>query len=312
MKTLLLDGDNCAWRCLKVLPELTANREPIQVLYGVLRLMRGLLIQFEPEAVLVFWDYGRSKFRKKLYPEYKAHRDHESTSESRKEFRSLTKQKITTQAVLKKLNIPSVGYPNTEADDLLGLAASTFPGEKVIVTSDQDILQLVSPEVSVWSPIKSCLYTNANFRTLTGLSPQQWLEYRALVGDKSDNIDGAAKGFGEVTAKELLLRYRNISTLFSPSVEKSVAKRGNRYALLYEDGARERVYRNLTLMDLGILAGTSEGKELQDLLRHRLASRTAIDAAEVRHFFKENAFDSLLAQFATWLLPFQKLDQGGM
>lgn len=299
------------WRLMKVLPDLTANGEPVQVLYGTLRLIRSLLIQFQPDTVLVCWDYGRSKFRKKMYPEYKANRDHESTPELRKEFKSLGKQKIVAQTVLKMLNIPSVGYPNTEADDLLGLAVHTLPGEKVIVTSDQDILQLVGPEVSVWSPIKSTLYTEENFRKLTELSPRQWLEYRALVGDKSDNIEGAARGFGEATAKELLLRYRDIKTLFSSAVEKSVSKKGNRYALLYEEGARERVYRNLILMDLGILAQQPEGKELQDLLRHRMASRTAIDSAEVRKFFKKNGFDSLLAQFASWLLPFQELDHFG-
>lgn len=308
MKILLIDGENTCWRLMKVLPGLTANGQPVQVLYGVLRLIRSLLIQFEPNAVLVCWDYGRSKFRQKLYPEYKATRDHESTPELKQEFKSLTKQKVLIQAVLRMLNIPSAGYPHTEADDLLGLAANTLPGEKIIVTSDQDVLQLVGPEVSVWSPIKSQLYTNENFRSLTNLSPQQWLEYRALVGDKSDNIDGAAKGFGETTAKELLLRYQNIKTLFSPSVEKSVSRKGNRYALLYEEGARERVYRNLTLMDLGIVAEQPEGKELTTLLRHRLSSRTAIDISEVREFFRKNEFTSLRTQFATWILPFQNLD----
>ena len=144
MKILLCDGDNACWRLMKVLPELTTQGQSVQVLYGMLRLLRGLLVQFEPNVVLVCWDRGRSKFRKQLYPEYKQNRDHESTHELRKELRSMTKQKVLAQATLKMLNISSVSYPATEADDLLGVASQILPGEKIVVTSDQDILQLVS------------------------------------------------------------------------------------------------------------------------------------------------------------------------
>ena len=84
MKTLVVDGNNAAHRLGATLPELTANGKPVQVVYGFLKLIRSAIVQFEPDVSVVCWDNGRSAYRKKLYPDYKANRKHDSNSEKEK------------------------------------------------------------------------------------------------------------------------------------------------------------------------------------------------------------------------------------
>ena len=319
MKTLVFDGHNALWRLQMRLPELTANGKPVQVVYGFLRLLRSALSQFEPNVALVCWDSGRSKYRKKLFPEYKANRDEHHKDD--RTFAQANMQLETIKGLLKYLNVAQLTYPDTEADDLIGIACYDLEGEKTIISSDKDMLHLVSEEVSVWSPIKTQLYTHKNFKDLTkvmegpnkifsGLSPKQWLEFRALTGDPSDNIPGVAPGLGEQTARELIDRFGSIDNLYSSSVEKKVHKMGNRYALLYSEGAKERVYRNLLLMDLSLPLHREDYLQIAKVLQSNFQKRKKVDRRFLRDYFNEQKFESLLKDLATWILPFEDLDIG--
>jgi len=304
MKTVILDGNNALWRLMARLPELKANGKPIQVVYGFLRLLRSCLNDFSPDVALVCWDTGHSRYRLELYPEYKADRKKKDP----KVFEQANSQLKMVKDILKYLNVSQLEYPQTEADDLIGIACAHLSGKKIIISSDRDMLHLVSDDVSVWSPIKTLLYTKENFRKEVGMSPKQWLELRAITGDSGDNISGAVKGLGEETARELIVRFKDIETLFSHAVEKKVAKMGNRYALLYSEGARERVFRNLLLMDLTLPADRPDYSEILKALRKDLEARKNVDKLFIRQYFKEQQFDSLLKDLHTWLLPFEDLD----
>jgi 5'-3' exonuclease len=304
MRTLILDGNNAAHRLFHKLPVLTAGNTPIQVVYGMLKLLRSSITQFEPDAVLVCWDNGRSAYRKKLYPAYKAQRQHDKDDK----YKSILSQIKILQDTLRLLNIACVDFPHTEADDLIGIATQCLKGEKIIITSDQDALHLVTKGISVWSPIKMQLYDENNFRKILDLSPQQWLELRALTGDSSDNIEGVANGFGIITAKELLLKYGSLENLFSSSVEKRVIQKGKRYALLYSEGAKERAYRNLMLMDLRICCSRPEGQELAKLISKHVAERNRMNKLEVLRYFRKQKFQTFIEQFSIWITPFAELD----
>lgn len=327
MKTLLIDGNNNAWRLQKRLPTLTVSGvisnihrlppegkssfTPIQIIYGFLRLIRGSLQQFQPDVAIVCWDNGRSSYRQKLFPGYKANRDHNSTREKEREYKSVIAQIETLKGLLELLNIGSVSYPETEADDIIGISSQCLKGEKVIISSDQDMLHLVNKSVSVWSPFKTTLYTDSNFRKLLGLSPDQWLEMRALTGDKSDNIPGVSKGFGVQTAQELIVKYGSIAKLYESSVEKRVSKQGNRYALLYAEGAKELAYRNCMIMDLRVCSLRKEGAELAKQALKSVQNRHRIDKQQVKSYFEAQRFESLLKDFSKFLLPFECLDTEG-
>jgi DNA polymerase I len=316
MKTLIIDGNNQAWRLQLKMPTLTADGEEVQALYGFMRLLRSVLTQFEPNVVLVCWDSGQSKHRLKLFKDYKGNRDRNSP-DSQKKINAFKDQVHLIKDVLKKLNVAQMSYPDTEADDLIGIAAGGLSGEKIIVSSDRDMLHLVSNKISVWSPIKGTHYTHRNFAEMIkrdnkfeeGLTPQQWLEMRALTGDPGDNIPGVARGFGEVTASSLIQKYGSLEKLFTPSVEKAVSKMGNRYALLYSaEDSREVAYRNLMLMDLRLCINMEDGQKIWKLIERSVAGRQQIQKQAVRNYFIEKRFVSLLKDLPSWISPFEDLD----
>jgi len=263
--------------------------------------------QFDPSAVIVCWDSGRSEFRQRTFTDYKGNRRH---SWDDPEFVSVMIQIKEIRGVLDHLNVVQVDNPLTEADDIIGLICNEIKGEKIVASSDQDMLQLVSGDTSVWSPIKLTLYTERNFKKeVDGLSPRQYLEMRALTGDRSDNIPGVARGFGETTACEVLKKYNSIEKLYSSTVEKKLVNKGNRYALLYEEGARDRAYRNLLIMDLSICGHHIKGRDQLILrIKQSLANRRKIDKNLVMKLLEEKDFKSMLKEFAVWIDPFENLD----
>lgn len=312
-KFLLIDGNNSCWRLIKRLPVLTADNKPIQVVYGFLRLLKSSIEQFEPNVAVVCWDSGRSEYRKKLWPGYKSGRDHSSDLQKEREFKSFLAQVEAIKSLLKHLNVAQLEFKGTEADDLIAILCAKLEGRKIIVSTDNDMLQLVSEQVQVWSPQKKQFFWHKNFKRLTGLTPEQYLQCKALIGDGSDSIPGVARGFGHKTAEQLLKQYGSLENLFTPTVEKKVYKMGNRAALLYSSpNAREIAYRNLLLMDLG-LAGTfqgafTDGKEIMVVAEGALGNRQQVNRAAVKQYFNEQQFKSLLAEFGRWITAFETLD----
>lgn len=311
MKTLIIDGHNLCWRIAKRLPVLTANGKAVQVVYGALNAIHGMLAQFQPDVCTVCWDTGHSAYRKKVFPDYKANRHKQHTKEEEKQFQSTITQIQECQRVLRMLNLSQLYYPETEADDLIAMVCQekSLNGQRIVVSSDGDMFQLVQENTSVWSPIKTELYTHGNFRQKVGLTPRQFLQLRAATGDGSDNIPGIAKGLGEITIRELLASYKDMEELFTPEVEKKVYKRGNRYRLLYGEGVRQAYYRNLMLMDLSVSSyNHPEEKKVRRAVFDAVRQRGKIDKAELKEYFISKSFQSLLKDFAKWVTPFEELE----
>lgn len=303
MKTIIIDANNAIWRVALKVPNLSYKGQSTQVVFGFLRLLKNLMDQFEPDVVICCWDWNYSKTRKKIYPEYKANRDH-----STKEHSRVIDQIKIVQKILPFLNVVQLESPDVEADDLISIVCCEIEERKIVISSDRDMLQLVNEETSVWSPIKMIHYTHSNFHKLVGMTPRQWVEFRALTGDKGDNIPGVVKGFGEHSARELIIKYGNLERIFTSKVLKVLMNKGCRYALLCEDGTKENAYRNLKLIDLIEARKWEEHKKIPSLLEERLEARKGINRLEVRKQFSNYKFESLLNSFAGWIKPFENLD----
>jgi DNA polymerase-1 len=305
---LIFDGHNAAWRVFHAVPELTVKDQPIQVVFGVLKLIRTALEKFEPETALVCWDSGRPILRRSIYDRYKADREYRRNSEEgrREAADSIERQLILVKSVLKKMAVCQFEIPNVEADDLMAMACATLDGQKTIVSSDRDMLQLVSPDVSVWSPKKLQLYTGKNFAGLfEGLTPRQYLETRVITGDKTDGIPGIARGLGEVTAFEVIKRYGSIGKIYhSKSIRKKLESKGNRYQLFFAEGAEEAIVRNMKLTDLSLV----KSETATNLLRTEMKKPRKVDKVYVKKYFLRRKFYTLLQDFASWIEPFQDLE----
>jgi DNA polymerase-1 len=218
-KMYLLDGHALAYRAYFALTSagsntsrwVTSRGEPTAGTYGFTSILLSLLEKDRPEYLAVAFDTGRT-FRDDLFPEYKATRA--------KMPEDLRPQIDRIREVVRAFRIPILEAEGFEADDVLGTLArqaAAAGDEALIISGDRDLLQLVNPRVTVRLSGKSLSeavdYTPARFAEQWGFPPQTLIDYKAMVGDKSDNVPGVS-GIGEKTATELLQKYGSLDSIF--------------------------------------------------------------------------------------------------
>ncbi len=213
-KLVLIDGHALAYRAYHALPDdLTTSRgELTNAVYGFTSMLLNVLRDEEPTHIAVTFDKGPT-FRHEIYTEYKAHR-----AKMPDEMRS---QMDRVRDVVQTLDIPIYEEEGYEADDLLGTLARQAEERGVdtlIVTGDMDLLQLVDEHVQVltsrWRFSDTVIYDVDGVEDrYDGLSPDQLVNYKALIGDKSDNIPGVY-GVGEKTATKLIKKYGSLDNIY--------------------------------------------------------------------------------------------------
>ena len=224
-KLVLLDGHALAYRAFYALPLeafATQSGEPTNATYGFAATLLGILQQHQPDYVAVSFDAGMSG-RDELYPEYKGHRERMPDE--------LRMQMDRIRQTVEVFGFPVFEVPGAEADDVLGTLAeqaSEMGVETLIVTGDRDLLQLVTPAVNVFLSGRRLsegkVYDEQSVQErYGGLSPEQLRDYKALVGDKSDNIPGV-RGIGDKTATRLLTEYGSLQSVFDHLEEVEPAR----------------------------------------------------------------------------------------
>jgi len=217
-KLMLIDGHALAYRAFFALPVdgfSTSRGELTNAVYGFTMMLLHSLQVEKPDYIAVTFDAPEATFRHEEFEEYKAHRP-----PMREEMRS---QMDRIREVVRVLNIPIFELAGYEADDLIGSLARQAGGmevETVIVTGDNDTLQLVSPLVEVITPggysqrfSDAKVYDEQAVREKYGIEPDLLADYKGLVGDKSDNIPGVA-GVGDKTARQLIGRYGTVEKIY--------------------------------------------------------------------------------------------------
>ncbi len=213
-KIVLIDGHSLAYRAFHALPASlqTAQGELTNATYGFTSMLLTVLEEQHPTHIIVTFDKGPS-FRARLYEEYKAHRE-KMPEELRNQFRRI-------RALVAALDIPIVELEDYEADDLLGTLSRQAEEEGLdvlIVTGDRDALQLVDERVTVLTSGRrfsdTRYYTPEKVRERYELSPEQLIDLKALMGDRSDNIPGV-KGVGEKGAIGMLKEYGDLDAIYA-------------------------------------------------------------------------------------------------
>ncbi|HSV74311.1 MAG TPA: DNA polymerase I [Chthonomonadales bacterium] len=211
----------------------TSDGRPTGAVRGFANMLLTLLEQERPEAIAVAWDAPGPTFRDALFPEYKAHRP-EIAEDLRAQFRG-------ARDLVSAFGIPSAEAPGYEADDLIGalsVSGSAAGYDVVIVTGDSDQLQLVRDGVIVrmtrTGVTEMDAFDAARVREKYGVPPERMADYKALVGDTSDNIPGVP-GVGKVTAVRLLGQYGSLEEVLSQAEslpERTATDRKVRQALI--------------------------------------------------------------------------------
>lgn len=213
-KLVLIDGHALAYRAYYALPDdlKTSRGELTNAVYGFTSMLLNVLRDESPTHIAVTFDKGPT-FRHDIYPEYKAHR-----TKMPDEMRS---QMDRVREVVQTLDMPIFEKEGYEADDLLGTLARKAEEQGIdtlIVTGDMDLLQLVDEHIQVltsrWRFSDTVIYNIERVKErYDGLSPDQLLDYKALIGDKSDNIPGVY-GVGEKTATKLIKKYGSLEQIY--------------------------------------------------------------------------------------------------
>ena len=228
---MILDGNSVLHRAYYALPD-WRNRsgEATAGVYGFLSMMLKAIEDLRPTHLAVVFDHPSPTFRHTMYVGYQTNREKERQV-SEDIWGQIEKLKI----VLEKMGIPVYQVAGFEADDVIGTIStqrSAHSAQVIIITGDRDLMQLVNKKINLYMPIKglsdTVIVDEDKVMERMGVHPKQIIDYKALVGDSSDNYPGVA-GIGPKTATVLLAEYGTF--------ENVVKKSGNAKVIAgYEGG----------------------------------------------------------------------------
>lgn len=221
----LIDGSGYIFRAYHGLPPLTRASDglPVGAVSGFCNMLWKLIKELRgpdaPTHLAVIFDASGKTFRNDLYPEYKAHRPPAPED--------LVPQFPLVRDATRAFGVPCVEMQGFEADDLIATYARMMAeagGEVVIISSDKDLMQLVTDQVSLQDPVKGTKISYAEVEAKFGVTPDKVVEVQALIGDPTDNVPGAP-GIGVKTAAQLMAEYGDLDTLLERAGEIKQPKR---------------------------------------------------------------------------------------
>ena len=224
----LIDGSGYIFRAYYALPPLSRKSDGLptgavsgfcSMLFKLLEDARADKSKQKPTHFAVIFDSARKNFRNEIFKDYKANRS-EAPEDLAPQFEYIRKS-------VKAFNLPSIELQNYEADDLIATYVKQILklGAKVtVISSDKDLMQLVSKEVRLYDPMKNKLIGEKEVLDKFGVKPNQVIDVQSLAGDSSDNIPGVP-GIGIKTAAELINKYKNLDKLLERADEIKQNKR---------------------------------------------------------------------------------------
>ena len=299
-KLVIFDGHALVHRGFHAIPHLTTkDGTPTNAVYGFTMMMLLALRELKPDYAIVAWDAPGKTFRHDQYSDYKATR--------KKAPDELYAQMPLTKELVAAFNIPLIEAPGYEADDIIGTLAKSYQDslDVVVVTGDMDELQLVSENVAVYTMRKgfsdTFIYDEKAVYDKYGVTPEEFIVYKALKGDTSDNIPGVT-GIGDKGATDLVSEYKTLDKIYEnielikPALAKKLA------------AGKESAYLSLDLST--IKRDVEFDFKLADSALHDYDKKKVFD------LFHKLEFKSLLSKLPTQSLsedaPPQDAQQGGV
>jgi len=242
----LVDGSSYIFRAYHALPPLTRKSDGLQVnaVLGFCNMLWKLLREMpednRPTHLAIIFDKSEITFRNKLYPDYKAHRPPAPDD--------LIPQFKFIRDAVRAFDLPCLEQNGFEADDLIATYAriATERGATTtIVSSDKDLMQLVTDRVVMYDTMKDRRIGIPEVIEKFGVPPEKVVEVQALAGDSTDNVPGVP-GIGIKTAAQLIVEYGDLEQLLFRAPE---IKQPKRREALIENAEKARISRQLVLLD---------------------------------------------------------------
>ena len=205
----LVDGHSYIHRAYHAIRNLSNSKGfPTNVIFGFTKMLLKLLADKKPKHIVIAFDVKGPTFRHGIYEDYKANRPPMPDD--------MSIQIPFTKEIIKNLNIKTIEKEGYEADDVIGTLARLCEdkGFKVIiVSSDKDFRQIISPNISMWDSMNDRITDYASLKETYGFEPEKFIDVMGLSGDVSDNIPGVP-GIGEKTAVNLIREFGSFENVF--------------------------------------------------------------------------------------------------
>ena len=247
-KLLLIDGNSIVNRAFYGVPDLTsATGLHTNAIYGFLSILFRFLEEEKPDYLMVAFDMHAPTFRHQIYKEYKGTR-HGMPDELREQIPVL-------KDILKAMNVFMQELAGLEADDILGTWAKKAEKSGIsvsLVSGDRDLLQIATDEIKIRIPktVKGITtvedFYAKDLMEIEGITPEQVIEMKALMGDTADNIPGVPK-VGKVTAKKLIEEYHTMENVYAHLNE---IKKPALYKNLYENEELAKLSKVLATIEV--------------------------------------------------------------
>src|SRR5208282_3233967 len=291
----LVDGSSYIFRAYHALPPINRKSDGLQLnaVFGfcnmLWKLLRDMKADEKPTHLAVVFDLSERTFRTEMYPDYKAHRP-DPPDDLRPQF-GLIREAVHA------FDLPCLEQKGFEADDLIATyvrQACEAGATATIVSSDKDLMQLVSDRVIMFDTMKDKKIGRAEVVEKFGVPPEKVIEVQSLIGDSTDNVPGVP-GIGVKTAAQLIGEYGDLETLLRRATE---IKQEKRRQSLIENADKARLSKKLVTLDTHVkldvpiddlavhepdhkrLVAFLKAMEFSSLTR-RVAEFSSIDVAEI-------------------------------
>ena len=286
----LIDGSGFIFRAYHALPPMTRpDGTPVNAVYGYTSMLMRLIEDTEADHLAVVFDTARKTFRNDIYPEYKANRPPVDEE--------LVPQFELVREATRAMGLACVEMAGFEADDLIATYAAqaeALGADVTIVSSDKDLMQLVSERVTMYDAMKNRPIGAAEVMEKFGVGPDRVIDVQALAGDSSDNVPGV-QGIGVKTAALLVNEYGDLDGVLANAGE---IKQPKRRQMLTEQADQARVSRDLVTL----LRDAPVETELNSF------ARRPPDGAALLAFLDAQGFKSLSAKMESRLGPMPASD----
>ena len=278
-RVVLVDGSGFIFRAFHALPPMTSkDGTPVNAVYGFCNMLMKLREDMAGDELAVIFDTSSVTFRNDIYDRYKAHRPDPPEE--------LIPQFALIRDAVRAFNLPCQEMQGFEADDLIATYARQAESqgrEVIIVSSDKDLMQLVSDKISLFDAMKNRRLGQEAVIEKFGVAPDKVIDVQALAGDSVDNVPGVP-GIGIKTAAQLIDTYGNLETLLDRAGEIRQPKR------------RENLIENkdLALISKKLVTLRTDVPVTLDDLAH-----IEPDAETLLAFFETHGFKSLISKVKT-------------
>lgn len=303
-KVLIIDGTNTYFRTFSASPALNDNGDHVGGFYGFINILKNIIKSVNPTRVIIVFDgKGGSQKRKKAYSNYKQGRAIKSKlnrvldMDINDEQRLLKTQFIKLLEYLEYLPVVVMSYDNVEADDVIAYITTNCIKDNVIIYSnDKDYFQLINDRVSVYFPAKNKLYTKTDIKNEYNILPENFIWYKVILGDKSDNIKGI-HGIGKTKFSSnftfLLDEIYDLDS-FKSKLDEFDSKTINKVKEAFDIVKRNHYIMQLSDVDI---SGNTKLK-INDLVNSEIPQ---FNRFKLKKMMSDDGLNSLIKSFELWI-----------